>query len=75
MIMFYEVFSTGCSLQIHQMDTRTDHEKADDLIQEYLAQLELPSVNPCVEIEERLNSLQDRDGRTVSDYIKKRAEF
>lgn len=27
------------------MDTRTDQEKADDLIQEYLAEIELPSTS------------------------------
>lgn len=48
------------------MDSRTDQEKADDLIQEYLAQLELPSADPCGEIEERLNSLREGDKKSVS---------
>lgn len=53
--------------QIHQVDTRTDQEKTDDLIQEYLAQLELSSANdPCKEIEEKLNSLRGEGNKTVS---------
>jgi len=54
-------------LQVHQVSTRTDQEKADDLIQKYLAQMELPSSsNLCKDIEERLNSLQNDCGKTVS---------
>lgn len=53
--------------QIHQVDTRTDQEKTDDLIQEYLAQLELSSTNdPCKEVQEKLNSLRGEDNKTVS---------
>ncbi|KAL0118074.1 hypothetical protein PUN28_009031 [Cardiocondyla obscurior] len=49
-------------IDIHQVDTRTDKEKADDLIQEYLAQIELPSSsNFCKDIQERLNLLRDGD--------------
>lgn len=54
-------------LQIHQVDTRTDQQKTDDLIQEYLAQLDLSSTNdPCKEIQERLSSLRDKDDKAVS---------
>lgn len=53
-------------LQIHRVDTRTDEEKADYLIQEYLAQMELPSTSDlCKDIQERLN-LQDESRKTVS---------
>lgn len=46
-------------LQIHQVDVRTNQQKADDLIQEYLGQLELSSGSDSVsEIESRLRSLQ-----------------
>lgn len=42
------------------MDTRTDQQKTDDLIQEYLQQLELSSGSDSVgEIQARLRSLQD----------------
>lgn len=45
--------------QIHQVDTRTDQQKTDDLIQEYLEQLELSSgSDPASEIQSRLRSLQ-----------------
>ena len=41
------------------MDTRTDQQKTDDLIQEYLKQLELSSSSDSVsEIQARLKSLQ-----------------
>ncbi|XP_039313397.1 uncharacterized protein LOC105192942 isoform X2 [Solenopsis invicta] len=53
------------SINIHQVDTRTDQEKADDLIQEYLAQMDLPSTSDCKDIQERLNALQD--GKTCLD--------
>lgn len=44
---------------IHQVDTRTDQQKTDDLIQEYLEQLELSSgSDPASEIQTRLRSLQ-----------------
>ncbi|XP_020300846.1 abscission/NoCut checkpoint regulator isoform X2 [Pseudomyrmex gracilis] len=56
--------ASGSNVNIHQVDSRTDQEKADDLIQEYLAQLELPSADPCGEIEERLSSLRDGDKKT-----------
>lgn len=60
-------------INIHQVDTRTDQEKADDLIQEYLAQMELPSTSDlCKDIQERLNSLQNNGGKTHFDQgIKK----
>ncbi|XP_012224197.1 abscission/NoCut checkpoint regulator isoform X2 [Linepithema humile] len=59
-------------INIHQLDTRTDQEKTDDLIQEYLAQLELPSTSdPFKEIQERLNSLRDEDDKSCSDPDKK----
>lgn len=49
-------------LQIYQVDTRTDQEKADDLIQEYLAEMELPSTSDlCKEIQMRRNSLEDNE--------------
>ncbi|XP_014483321.1 PREDICTED: abscission/NoCut checkpoint regulator isoform X2 [Dinoponera quadriceps] len=52
-------------INIHQVDTRTDQEKTDDLIQEYLAQLELSSTSDsCKEIQEKLNSLRDEDDKT-----------
>lgn len=48
--------------QIHRVDTRTDQQKTDDLIQEYLQQLELPSDNdPVREVESRLRQLQGLD--------------
>ncbi|KAL6258748.1 hypothetical protein P5V15_010697 [Pogonomyrmex californicus] len=37
--------SASNAINIHQVDTRTDQEKADDLIQEYLAQIDLPSIS------------------------------
>jgi hypothetical protein len=50
------------------LDTRTDQEKTNDLIHEYLAQLELPSTSdPFKEIQDRLNSLRDEDDKPVSD--------
>ncbi|XP_028049323.1 uncharacterized protein LOC105836545 isoform X2 [Monomorium pharaonis] len=53
------------SINIHQVDTRTDQEKADDLIQEYLAQMELPSTSDfCKDIQEKLNALQDDGSKT-----------
>ncbi|XP_017759338.1 PREDICTED: abscission/NoCut checkpoint regulator [Eufriesea mexicana] len=49
-----------CKSNIHQVDTRTDQQKTDDLIQEYLQQLELSSGSDSVgEIQARLRSLQD----------------
>ncbi|XP_076292888.1 abscission/NoCut checkpoint regulator isoform X1 [Lasioglossum baleicum] len=46
-------------INIHPTDSRTDQEKADDLIQEYLRHLELSSGNdPVSEIQSRLRSLQ-----------------
>ncbi|KOX81287.1 Zinc finger FYVE domain-containing protein 19 [Melipona quadrifasciata] len=47
------------TINIHQVDTRTDQQKTDDLIQEYLKQLELSSSSDSVsEIQARLKSLQ-----------------
>lgn len=44
---------------MQQVDTRTDQQKTDDLIQEYLNQLELSSGSDSVsEIQARLRSLQ-----------------
>lgn len=44
---------------INQVDTRTDQQKADDLIQEYLEQLELSSSSDSIsEMQARLRSLQ-----------------
>lgn len=41
------------------MDTRTDQEKADDLIQEYMAEMKLPSTSELYkEIHTTLKSLQ-----------------
>ena len=58
-------------LQIYRVDTRTNQEKAEDLIQEYLAPMELPSTSDlCKDIEEMLNSLQDDGNRTVSGHYK-----
>ncbi|XP_031848533.1 uncharacterized protein LOC116433996 isoform X2 [Nomia melanderi] len=49
-------------INIHRVDTRTDQQKTDDLIQEYLQQLELPSDNdPVREVESRLRKLQGLD--------------
>ncbi|XP_076662094.1 abscission/NoCut checkpoint regulator isoform X2 [Halictus rubicundus] len=46
-------------INIHPADSRTDQEKADDLIKEYLGQLKLSSGNdPDSEIQSRLRSLQ-----------------
>lgn len=46
-------------VQMNQVDTRTDQQKADDLIQEYLEQLELSSGSDSVsEMQARLRSLQ-----------------
>lgn len=45
--------------QIHQVDGRTDQEKTDDLIKEYLEKLELSENDRDKEIEERLQMLQD----------------
>ncbi|XP_072746130.1 uncharacterized protein [Anoplolepis gracilipes] len=47
-------------INIHQVDTRTDQEKADDLIQEYLAEMDLPSTSDlCKEIQMKMSSLQN----------------
>ncbi|CAK9834161.1 Abscission/NoCut checkpoint regulator [Anthophora retusa] len=47
-------------INIHTVDTRTDQQKTDDLLQEYLEQLELCSgSNSLTEIESRLRSLQN----------------
>ncbi|XP_043258416.1 abscission/NoCut checkpoint regulator [Colletes gigas] len=54
-------------INIHQVDTRTDQQKTEDLIQEYLQQLELTSGNdPVNDIQSRLRSLQG-----TSDVSKK----
>lgn len=45
--------------QIHRVDGRTDQEKTDDLIKEYLEKLELSENDRDKEIEERLQMLQD----------------
>ncbi|XP_003694443.1 abscission/NoCut checkpoint regulator [Apis florea] len=46
-------------INIHQVDIRTDQQKTDDLIEEYLKQLELSSSSDSVsEIQTRLRSLQ-----------------
>ncbi|XP_032683559.1 abscission/NoCut checkpoint regulator isoform X2 [Odontomachus brunneus] len=56
-------------MNIHQVDTRTDQEKMDDLIQEYL---ELSATNdPCKEIQEKLNSLRDERDKTNVNESKK----
>jgi hypothetical protein len=53
-------------LQIHQVDTRTDQQKAEDLLQQYYEQVQLSSTNdPFVEIQERLTALH-KDDNTVS---------
>ncbi|XP_011883062.1 PREDICTED: abscission/NoCut checkpoint regulator isoform X2 [Vollenhovia emeryi] len=58
----------GNVIDIHRVDTRTDQEKADDLVQEYLAQVELPSTsNLCKDIQGRLDSLRDNGGETRFD--------
>lgn len=55
-------------VNIYQVDTRTDQQKTDDLIQEYLAQLDLSSSNdPCKEIQGRLSSLRDEDDEMNQD--------
>lgn len=47
-------------VNIHQVDRRTDQEKTDDLIKEYLERLKLSSrSDPDGEIEARLRALQD----------------
>lgn len=47
-------------INVHQVDSRTDQEKTDDLIKEYLERLKLSSRNdPDGEIEARLRALQD----------------
>lgn len=49
-------------INIHQVDVRTDQEKVDDLIQEYLAEIELPSTSDlCKEIQMRRNSSEDNE--------------
>lgn len=46
-------------INVHHVDTRTDQQKTDDLIQEYLEQLKLSSANDSVtEIQSRLRALQ-----------------
>lgn len=53
------------------MDTRTDQQKTDDLIKEYLEQLELSSgSNSVSEIQARLRALQGVSSkpREVNDY-------
>ncbi|XP_046822703.1 abscission/NoCut checkpoint regulator isoform X1 [Vespa crabro] len=48
------------TINIHQVDSRTDQEKTDDLIKEYLERLKLSSKsNADKEIEARLRALQD----------------
>ncbi|XP_077255045.1 uncharacterized protein LOC143893471 isoform X2 [Temnothorax americanus] len=54
-------------IDIHRVDTRTDQEKADDLIQEYLAQIELPSTSDLCKDFERLDFLRDDGGKTRFD--------
>ncbi|KOC69461.1 Zinc finger FYVE domain-containing protein 19 [Habropoda laboriosa] len=47
-------------INIHEVDNRTDQQKTDDLLQEYLEQLELSSSSDSdTEIQSRLRSLQD----------------
>ncbi|EZA59320.1 abscission/NoCut checkpoint regulator isoform X1 [Ooceraea biroi] len=50
------------TINIHQVDTRTDQQKADDLIQQYYEQLQLASANdPYTEIQGRLMALHKDD--------------
>ncbi|XP_018355091.1 PREDICTED: uncharacterized protein LOC108756041 isoform X1 [Trachymyrmex septentrionalis] len=59
-------------INVYRIDTRTNQEKAEDLIQEYLAPMELPSSSDlCKDIEEMLNSLQDDGNRTRFDQCMK----
>lgn len=50
---------------IYQVDSRTDQQKTDDLIQEYLEHLELSSsIDPMAKLEARLRALQDRGAKS-----------
>ncbi|KAG7209774.1 hypothetical protein KM043_011394 [Ampulex compressa] len=63
---------TGSNM-IHEVDNRTDQQKADDLIQQYFEQLELSSAsNSCSEIQMRLRALRDEDDKPNSCYAKER---
>lgn len=56
--------------QIHRVDGRTDQEKTDDLIKEYLERLKLSSENDRdKDIEGRLRALQDiNNSKSVRKY-------
>lgn len=50
------------NINIEKVDTRTDQQKTNDLIQEYLERLQLSSgTDPYSEIQARLNLLRDKD--------------
>ncbi|XP_043280586.1 abscission/NoCut checkpoint regulator [Venturia canescens] len=54
--------SSQQSINIYQTDTRTDQQKEDDLIRQYLESLELSAKNdPAKEVEQRLNTLKGFD--------------
>lgn len=56
-----DVNGSNHKMNIHRVDTRTDQQKTDDLLQEYLEQLELTaSGDPDKDIEARLRALQGR---------------
>ncbi|KAH0545626.1 abscission/NoCut checkpoint regulator [Cotesia glomerata] len=48
-------------INIYQMDTRTNDQKTDDLIQQYFAELNLSKSTSTKDTEERLNKLKDID--------------
>ncbi|KYM97965.1 hypothetical protein ALC62_11311 [Cyphomyrmex costatus] len=54
-------------INVYQIDTRTDQEKAEDLIQEYLAPIELPSTSDLCEDIEMVDSLQNDDNKSYFD--------
>ncbi|XP_051174029.1 abscission/NoCut checkpoint regulator isoform X1 [Leptopilina boulardi] len=57
-------------MNIHYVDNRSDQEKTDDLIKEYLTRLELAARNdPIAEIQSRLNYLKDPQPSTSSSSI------
>lgn len=57
-------------MDIHFVDNRSDQQKTDDLIKEYLTRLELAARNdPIAEIQSRLNYLKDPQPSTSSSNI------
>lgn len=57
--------------QVHHVDTRSDQQKTDDLIKQYLERLELTSKNdPAQDIEQKLNALKGTNPQksSVQEY-------